>query len=794
MKGTSYILSRIIELIVNNTSEEILPEHVRELLTIITQSKGLLPYVNHPDVTYAPGETCTYTELPLVAHTTTSGPFNASHWRVVGDNYFQKALPGLVSGGEISIGDFDGEADDADIRLAFGVYRSTYGLHYFPQMTFPDIALCSGGMVRIVSVVGDTTGSMYIKEGTEGAIAVPPALLPGEVLIRQIEVGDSVFEEVDVPTPPPVADIFVDYCATQNMVLSGNPTAGFDEAGSTLYDNTTILLPHQTDKTENGVYKILSAGWIRLSGYDTFETLKGLQIIVRTGDSLANSVWKITSQEFTVGTNEIIIEELTNKSASLYKGTFASLAALQSAYPNPKPGWEAIVDDDSASGDAKKYIVDARNGEADGIDNDEDGATDESGEIAYAWVQATGASAASFATLTGSPEDNTSLVSKFANYVLTSAIANNLTTTTAGSVLDARQGKALSDSKQDIFSIKTASFTAVNDQFYVLTGSGTATDPTGSEGKGYRVYVLAGTLTLASVTYSAGMFVRRFYISGAWQTHAYYNKSALDTLLNAKANLSGGNDFSGAQTYSGTASAVAGTDGIRRSAANTLEWYINAISRLILNSTGIQLVGNVNFNSLTASEERVVTLSTTGQALNNYVVGEARIFSQRGETTLTDNVTTEQLFSISTDGAFAIPVNKLNVGAIFQIHCLLLIQANASAAGDNLTVKLRLGTTATSLTSRTVLDTFDIFLTPIVGGYDETHLVFEVKILSGSSVLVTLVSSKSQAVVLPSARYRGVMTGLSFAYPLELTISGAYSTARTGNVVTVRDSGNIQKY
>lgn len=109
--------------------------------------------------------------------------------------------------------------------------------------------------------------------------------------------------------------IYVDRCATTNQVLSGEPSSGIDEAGSTLPAGTTILLRYQTDKRENGVWTIAVGAWSRISGYDTYATLKGLSIIVRNGDTLAGTEWKVVTDTFTVGVDEITINELTNVTA-----------------------------------------------------------------------------------------------------------------------------------------------------------------------------------------------------------------------------------------------------------------------------------------------------------------------------------------------------------------------------------------------------------------------------------------------------------------------------------------------
>lgn len=71
--------------------------------------------------------------------------------------------------------------------------------------------------------------------------------------------------------------------------------------------------------------------------------------------------------------------------------------------------------------------------------------------------------------------------------------------------------------------VKSASFTAANDTFFVVTATATATDPTPTEGKGYEVYVRNGTATVGGTAYAlAGTRIVRIYHSGAWANTVYH--------------------------------------------------------------------------------------------------------------------------------------------------------------------------------------------------------------------------------------------------------------------------------
>jgi hypothetical protein len=82
--------------------------------------------------------------------------------------------------------------------------------------------------------------------------------------------------------------------------------------------------------------------------------------------------------------------------------------------------------------------------------------------------------------------------------------------------------------------VKSANFTAANDQRYTTTATLTVTDPTGVEGKGFEVFVRAGTSTIGGVAYAvAGSFIRRVYKSGAWASYEYKNYAQFAASLTA---------------------------------------------------------------------------------------------------------------------------------------------------------------------------------------------------------------------------------------------------------------------
>jgi len=66
----------------------------------------------------------------------------------------------------------------------------------------------------------------------------------------------------------------------------------------------------------------------------------------------------------------------------------------------------------------------------------------------------------------------------------------------------------------------TTSITAANNNQYINTANATYTDPTPSQGKGFKVYVRNGTATIGGTAYSvAGSVIWRVFHSGAWANY-----------------------------------------------------------------------------------------------------------------------------------------------------------------------------------------------------------------------------------------------------------------------------------
>lgn len=82
--------------------------------------------------------------------------------------------------------------------------------------------------------------------------------------------------------------------------------------------------------------------------------------------------------------------------------------------------------------------------------------------------------------------------------------------------------------------IKSSDFTAENGTFYHTTASSIITDPSPTEGYGYKVIVLGGTATVGGIGYSSiGSEISRIYVSSAWKTTENINSGSITNYLSS---------------------------------------------------------------------------------------------------------------------------------------------------------------------------------------------------------------------------------------------------------------------
>lgn len=103
-----------------------------------------------------------------------------------------------------------------------------------------------------------------------------------------------------------------------------------------------------------------------------------------------------------------------------------------------------------------------------------------------------------------------------------------LTNTEATNIDTEAERNAWKSQLEMLGEIKSGNFTAENQTAYVADATLTVTDPTPAEGKGFSVFVNAGTATVGGTAYAtAGTIIRRFYEGGAWVSRAFTPDNAV---------------------------------------------------------------------------------------------------------------------------------------------------------------------------------------------------------------------------------------------------------------------------
>ncbi|WP_445453083.1 hypothetical protein [Flavobacterium sp. 25HG05S-40] len=104
------------------------------------------------------------------------------------------------------------------------------------------------------------------------------------------------------------------------------------------------------------------------------------------------------------------------------------------------------------------------------------------------------------------------------------------------SILDSKIWNLINESGDLVTStVKTASFTAVNNAKYSTNGTITVTDPTPITNKGFSVNVVSGTTTIDGVGYTAGSSIYRYYNGSAWVNFKFsseYTESSFGVFIN----------------------------------------------------------------------------------------------------------------------------------------------------------------------------------------------------------------------------------------------------------------------
>lgn len=143
---------------------------------------------------------------------------------------------------------------------------------------------------------------------------------------------DGVMTSVAVKAP-------VACVATSAVALTGTPTIDGVVLSETI-PPTRVLLTAQTDPTANGIYDVLTSGWLRSVDFDgQFDAVLGTILMVTGGTSYGGSTWKLTTPNPVIfETSDLTFELIFTPITGLIGGDvvfFATTAQLLAGIPAP---------------------------------------------------------------------------------------------------------------------------------------------------------------------------------------------------------------------------------------------------------------------------------------------------------------------------------------------------------------------------------------------------------------------------------------------------------------------------
>lgn len=104
---------------------------------------------------------------------------------------------------------------------------------------------------------------------------------------------------------------------TANITLSGTQTID----GVAVIAADRVLVKNQTTQTENGIYVVAAGAWSRATDADTGTELNNAVVSVDSGTTNADTSWRQTTDNVTVGTSNIIWSAF--EGTPIYRGTAA---------------------------------------------------------------------------------------------------------------------------------------------------------------------------------------------------------------------------------------------------------------------------------------------------------------------------------------------------------------------------------------------------------------------------------------------------------------------------------------
>jgi len=101
--------------------------------------------------------------------------------------------------------------------------------------------------------------------------------------------------------------------STTNVALSGLQTID----GVSVVSGSRVLLTSQADASENGIWVASENAWSRATDFNGIrDIVKGTQIFVTDGSTLANSYYVVTSASPVIGGGDLTIERLTSAASN----------------------------------------------------------------------------------------------------------------------------------------------------------------------------------------------------------------------------------------------------------------------------------------------------------------------------------------------------------------------------------------------------------------------------------------------------------------------------------------------
>src|SRR5690606_9694917 len=100
-------------------------------------------------------------------------------------------------------------------------------------------------------------------------------------------------------------EVHIARCATTTNLASLSGLS-MDPDNVTLVAGDIVFVKSPTDKSENGLYEVSTGDWERVKDDTGRDVLRpGMIVQVTEGDTLADTQWTCTSDQFVVGTDDI---------------------------------------------------------------------------------------------------------------------------------------------------------------------------------------------------------------------------------------------------------------------------------------------------------------------------------------------------------------------------------------------------------------------------------------------------------------------------------------------------------